>query len=123
MLRSLIAVIAGYLVFAASAVALFKISGRDPHAPAGLVFMGLTVLYGMFFAAIGGYIAAWLAGRWEFEHSLAVAGLIAAGGAASLLARPGQGALWTQLAAVLVMAPMAMAGGYLRLRQVGSTIE
>lgn len=123
MLRSVIAVIAGYLVFTASAVALFKITGRDPHAPAGLVFMGLSVLYGMCFAAVGGFVSAWLARRWEFEHSLAVAGLIAASGAASLVARPGQGALWTQLAAVLIMAPMAMAGGYLRLRQVGSTPE
>ncbi|MBZ5600243.1 MAG: hypothetical protein LAN83_18205 [Acidobacteriia bacterium] len=119
MLRSVIAVIAGYLVFAASAAALFKISGRDPHAPASLTFMGLSVLYGMFFAAVSGYIAARLAGRWEFEHSLAVAAVIAAGGAASLLASPGQ-ALWTHLGALLIMAPMAMAGGYLRQRQAGS---
>jgi hypothetical protein len=116
-----IAVIAGYLVFVASTLALFKLSGHDPHAPASLTFMGLSVLYGMFFAAVGGFIAAWLARRWEFEHSLAVATLIAASGAASLLARPGPGALWTQLAAVLIMAPMAMVGGYLRQRQVGST--
>jgi hypothetical protein len=82
--------------------------------------MGLSILYGMFFAAAGGFVAAWLARRWEFEHSLAVAAVIAAGGAASILATPGQ-ALWTQLSALLIMAPMAMAGGYLRQRQVGST--
>jgi hypothetical protein len=119
MLRSVIAVIVGYLVFAASAVVLFRISGRDPHAPASLTFMMLSVLYGMFFAAVGGFVAAWLARRWEFEHSLAVAGLIAAGGAASLLASPGR-ALWTELSAVLIMAPMAMVGGYLRRRQTGA---
>jgi hypothetical protein len=121
MLRSVIAVVAGYLVFGASAAAWFKISGRGPHAPADMIFMAGSILYGMFFAAVSGFVAAWLAKRYEFEHSLAVATLIAAAGAASLLARPGQGAMWTQLGTLLIMAPMAMVGGYLRRRQVGPT--
>lgn len=119
MLRSIIAVVVGYLLFAASAFALFRISGHDPHAPANASFMGLSILCGMLFAAVAGFVAAWLAGRLEFEHSLAVAALIAAGGAASLLASPGH-ALWTQISAVLVMAPMAMVGGYARHRQVSA---
>ena len=120
MVRSVIAVLAGYLVFGVSAVVLFKASGRDPHVPAGLGFMLLSSLYGIFFAAVGGFLAAWLARRYEFEHALAVAGLIAVAGAASLLTRPGQGAMWTELAALLIMAPAAMAGGWARQRQVGA---
>jgi len=120
MLRSVIAVVVAYLGFAVSALALFRLSGHDPHAPASLIFMGLSVLYGMFFAVVSGFIAAWLARRGELEHSLAVATLIAVVGAASILATPGQ-AIWTQVSALLIMAPMAMAGGYLRKRQKSST--
>jgi len=118
MVRSVIAVAVGCVVFSASALALFRISGQDPHSPADVSFMAASVAYGIFFAALAGFLAAWLAKRWEFEHSLAVACLIAVGGAISLLTRPAQGAMWTQLAALLVMAPSAMLGGYMRLRQI-----
>jgi hypothetical protein len=121
--RSVIAVVAGYLVFFASAIALFKITGQDPHAPASTAFMVLGILYGVAFAALSGFVAAWLAKRYEFEHSLGVASVIAAVGAASLLTRPGGDVGWTQLAALLVMAPSAIAGGWFRARQVGSTSQ
>jgi hypothetical protein len=118
-LRSIGAIFMGWLVFAASAVALFRLTGRSPHQPATLSFMFISTLYGMFFAGIAGFLTAWLARRWEIEHSLAVATIIAVGGAVSLLASPGLGAIWTQLTALLLMAPMAMVGGYIRMRQTG----
>ncbi len=117
MLRSAIAVLAGYLLFAGSAVAFFTVSGRDPHARASVAFLVLTTLYGMFFAALGGFLAVLLARRQKFEHAFAVAFLIAVSGAASILGRPGRGPVWSHLAALLTMAPMAMVGGYLRLRK------
>ncbi|MBZ5721383.1 MAG: hypothetical protein LAO03_13475 [Acidobacteriia bacterium] len=119
-LRSVIAVLVGYLIFFASTIALFKLTGHDPHAPASLGFMVLSILYGVAFAGLSGFVAAWLARRYEFEHSLGVASVIAAVGAASLITRPGGGVMWTQLAALLIMAPSAIAGGWFRARQVGS---
>jgi hypothetical protein len=77
-----------------------------------------SILYGIFFAVLAGFLAAFLAKRWEFEHALAVSGLIAVAGAISLLAQAGQDAIWTQLAVLLLIAPSAMLGGYLRLRQL-----
>jgi hypothetical protein len=120
-LRSVVAVVIGYLVFAASAVVLFRLTGQDPHAPAQVGFMLLSILYGVLFAALSGYVAARVAGRYEFEHSLGVASVIAAVGATSLLTRPGGSVIWTELAALLCMAPSAMAGGWFRARQVGSS--
>lgn len=117
-LRSIIAVVVGYLVFAVSAIALFKLSGHDPHGSDNFEFMILSIAYGFLFSTLAGFVAAAIGGRFEIEHSLAVASLIAAAGAASLLMRPSLGAVWTQLAALLVMAPSAMAGGYLRMRMV-----
>lgn len=118
MVRSVIAVIAGYVVFAVSAILLFRLSGHDPHAPAEIGFVLITVIYGMLFATLAGFLAALLGRRFEMEHALAVASLIAALGAASLLASVKSGAIWTQLAAILIIAPCAMLGGYLRQRQL-----
>ncbi|HZQ67967.1 MAG TPA: hypothetical protein VFA68_05545 [Terriglobales bacterium] len=118
MVRSVVAVIAGYLIFAASAVVLFRWTGRDPHAPAEIWFVIVTIVYGLFFATLAGFVAALLGKRFEMEHALAVASLIAALGAASLLAEVKSDAIWTQLAAILIIAPSAMLGGYLRQRQV-----
>ncbi len=54
MLRGILAIVAGYLIFAVSAAALFVVSGRDPHAlqPAG--FVVIVLLYGIGFAGVSG---------------------------------------------------------------------
>jgi hypothetical protein len=116
LLRSIAAVLLGYIIFAASAVALFRLTGHAPHAPASAVFMVVTVVVGIAFAMIGGYVAGWLAGRRPMAHAVAVAVVLAAGAAASLAATIGQGAVWTQVAALVFMAPSAVLGGWWRAR-------
>jgi hypothetical protein len=120
MLRSVAAVLMGYLLFAVSAFALFRLSGHDPHAPAAASFMALSVLFGLVFSVLGGYVAALVggAGKYEIEHSFAVATLIAAIGAASFIAESRAESGWTQLSAILIVAPAAILGGYLRRRQL-----
>ncbi len=76
-LRSVGSVILGYLVFAVSAFAFFQISGHAPHAPAPLPIMLGSILVGILFAFIGGYLAATLAGRKPAAHGLAVAVILA----------------------------------------------
>ena len=46
-LRSVVAVVLGYAVFAVSGGLLFKVAGRDPHAVQELWFVVLAVIYGM----------------------------------------------------------------------------
>ena len=123
MLRTILPNVVGpvlvqFSLAAASAVVLFRVTGRDPHASAELGFVVLSVVYGLFFATLAGFVAALLGKRFEMEHALAVASLIAALGAASLLGSVKSGAIWTQLAVILIIAPSAMLGGYLRQRQV-----
>jgi uncharacterized membrane protein YedE/YeeE len=111
----------GYLLFAISAFAFFRLSGHEPHAPAAVAFMIASVLYGLFFSVLGGgYVAAAVAGegKYEIEHAFAVATLIAAIGAASLIAESPAESKWTQLSAILIVAPAAIVGGYLRRRQL-----
>jgi hypothetical protein len=112
-LRSIVAVVAGYAVFGASAAILFPLTGRDPHAQAPMTFVIWTSVYGIVFAAAGGYAAAAIAPRKRRVHAAIVGALIAVGAAVSLVAAPSD-ARWSQLAALFLMAPAAAAGGMLR---------
>jgi hypothetical protein len=107
--RTVLAVVAGYAVFAISAAAFFNLAGVDPHEPATTRFMGVSIVYGVVFAFLGGGLAATMARR--RAAAWGVAALLALGALVSLLARPGAGAVWSQVAALLTMAPAAAAGG------------
>ena len=113
MLRSIGAVVAGYLLFGIPAAVLFPLTGRDPHAAAPLSFILFTAIYGAVFAMAGGYLAAAIAPRRPRFHAAMVGLLIAIGATASLIAAPAD-ARWSQLAAILLVAPVAAAGGMLR---------
>jgi hypothetical protein len=118
MARSILAVVVGYIVFALPAFAFFRIVGQAPHQAAPVpVMLGSTAL-GMVCALFGGYMAAWIARRRPVVHGCAVAAILAMGAAVSLLSTTGKGAVWSQVAALLLMAPCAVVGGWLRLRQV-----
>jgi hypothetical protein len=120
MTRSVLSVIVGYLTFALSAFAFFQISGQSPHEAAPMSVMLGSTLFGMSFALLGGYLAARLAGRQPLAHGIAVAALVALVAAISLLSTIGKGAVWSQLAALALMAPCALVGGWLRSQQVRS---
>jgi hypothetical protein len=117
-LRSIVAVVVGYMVFAVSAFLVFELFAQPPHEVAPLWFMVTAAVLGMFFAFVGGYVAAFLAGRHPRAHGVAVAALLALGAAFSLVATLGKGAVWSQVAALVLMAPSAVGGGWIRERQV-----
>jgi len=117
MARSIIAVVVGYFIFALSAFAFFQITGQAPHQAAPVPIMLGSVALGMIFALLGGYVAARLAQRRPLAHGAAVALVLALGAAISLLSTLGKGAVWSQVAALLLMAPCAVLGGWLRFRQ------
>jgi hypothetical protein len=115
-MRSVAAVVAGYLIFALSAVVLFQITGQAPHRPVTAVFMIGSTVYGIGFAALGGSVAARLAPTRPLLHAGIVAGLIMLGAAVSLLTAARADARWSQVAALVLMAPAAWLGGYQRVR-------
>ena len=118
MIRSILAVAVGYLIFALSAFAFFQLSGQAPHQVAPMPMMLASIAVGMVFALLGGYVAGWLAQRRPLAHGVAVATVLALGATGSLLGTLGKGAVWSQVAALVLMAPSAIAGGWLRKRQV-----
>jgi peptidoglycan/LPS O-acetylase OafA/YrhL len=112
-LRSITAVVAGYLLFGVSAAIFFPLTGRDPHDAAPPSFILWTTLYGIAVAMAGGYVASVIAPRRQRLHAAAVGLLIAIGATASLIAAPA-GARWSQLTALCIMAPAAATAGMLR---------
>jgi hypothetical protein len=115
-LRSILGVVTGYMVFAVSGFALFHITGQPPHGEASPLFMIGATVYGVAFALFGGYLSGWIAGRRPLIHAVAMAVILALGAAVSLAATIGKGAIWSQVCAVALMAPAAAAGGWLRQR-------
>lgn len=92
-----------------------------PHAVASVPFMVVSITSGVAFAIAGGYVAGWLAGRRPLAHGVAVAALLALGVGVSLTSTLGRGAVWSQVAALALMAPSAVLGGWLRARHRGRT--
>jgi hypothetical protein len=117
LIRSITSVSLGYVVFAGSAVLLFQVSGQRSHAEAALSFKAVAVTYGMFFAAVGGWVTAWIADTQPIKHGVLLACVIAAGAIVSLLFS-NAAATWSQWSALLLMAPLAIGGSYWRSRQI-----
>ena len=116
-LRSIGSVILGYLAFALPAFAFFQLSGQSPHADAPLSIMLASSLVGIVAAFVGGYLAAYLAGRKPAAHGMAVAAVLALGATVSLVSTLGHGAIWSQISALALMVPSAACGGWVRARR------
>lgn len=116
-LRSIAAVIAGYIVFVACTLVFFKVAGQNPHQAAPLPIMLSSMAVGIAAAFLGGYLAAIIAGRRPLAHGISMALILALGAAASLASTIGHGAIWSQIAALALMAPSAAAGAWVRSRQ------
>ncbi|MEO6358408.1 MAG: hypothetical protein ABIU77_06995, partial [Ferruginibacter sp.] len=56
MIRKIGGVIAGYAIFVASSLALFKLSGQDPHLQATTNFQILAAIYGATFSFLSGLV-------------------------------------------------------------------
>ncbi|RYE02062.1 MAG: hypothetical protein EOP50_00950 [Sphingobacteriales bacterium] len=79
--------------------------------------MAASILVGAIAAALGGYVAGLLGGSRPVLHGALVATILATGALVSLLSTVGHGAIWSQIAALVIMAPSAVLGGWLRARQ------
>jgi len=114
LIRSVVAVIVGYAVFAALSYAIFRFTGHDPHEAASPLFKMASIAAGVFFAFLGGWVAGWIGRRHTLRHGVGVALLIAVGAGMSLAATLGHGGIWSQVSALTLMVPSAVLGGWLK---------
>jgi peptidoglycan/LPS O-acetylase OafA/YrhL len=116
--RSILSVIAGYLIMAIAVIALFVIWFRGPEATPSGGFMVFSLGYGLVVAGIGGYATAAIAKRREMAHALSLAGFSLLMGIISMFMADGREPLWYQLANMAVMVCAVVLGGHLRAKQV-----
>lgn len=114
--RNILAVVVGYLIFAVSAVLLFQLAGIDPHSDISTSMMAIIIIYGMLFAFIGGYTTQWISKSSTLTINYVLAGIMAAFAAFSLFKASGNH--YSQLAAIFLFAPMSVVGGVVRLKRV-----
>jgi hypothetical protein len=120
MLRSVLAVLAGYVVFGVSSAILFAASGQDPHLMPGPAFLAAAIAYGAGFSALAGYLAARLAPGRALMHAAALSAIIAVIAAGSMVVQWRAGSIWSELVVLFLLAPAALGGGYLAARRAAN---
>jgi len=112
--RNIAAVVIGYLIFAISAVMLFKLGSIDPHAESGIGTKAAVIVFGLVFSFIGGYVAKLIAAARTLNVNIVLAILMAGFAAFSLFRSEGEH--YTQIAAILLFAPASLLGGLIKRR-------
>src|SRR5262249_5734574 len=109
-------IILGYLVFAGSAFLLFCITGHDPHSPASIRFEIGAIVFGVLFSGLAGFIASFIGGRRDMFAAKCVAILLAL---VAIVSAISTGVCWSQIWAVIAMAPAVLLGGWMYRIKVG----
>jgi hypothetical protein len=116
MIRNILSVIAGYLIFAVSSVLLFALTSHKPHAEASTAFKITTIIYGVFFSVIAGFVVQLIAKQKTLTLNYILALVIFLFATISLITATGTH--WTQLFAMFIFAPVSIFGGYLKRRKL-----
>ena len=109
MTRKILGVIIGYAIFVATSLALFKLSGQDPHGMATINFQILTAIYGATFSFLSGLVLQLIAKTKNLNLNYVLAIIIAGFAAFSII--KSEGSHWTQLFAIIIFAPITILGG------------
>ena len=109
MIRKILSVLAGYSIFVATSLALFKLSGQNPHSDPTISFVTLTAAYSVIFSFFSGLIARLIAKTKDLKINYILALIIA--GFATFSFFKSVGNHWTQLLAIFIFAPVSVLGG------------
>jgi hypothetical protein len=114
MIRNILSIITGYLIFAVSSIVLFILTEHKPHGEASVAFKIVTVAYGVFFSVVAGFVLQLIAQQKTLTLNYILAVVIFLFATISLVTATGTH--WTQLSAMIIFAPVSVLGGYLKLR-------
>jgi len=115
-LRNILAVISDYALFVISAILLFQLSGIDPHADASVGVIILTIVYGMLFSFVSGFLTQLISKSGKLTVNYILAAIIAGFATFSLLKTSGNH--YSQFAAIFLFAPTSILAGLVYLRRV-----
>lgn len=109
MIRRIGGIVAGYAIFVVSSLALFKLSGQNPHADPAIAFVIIILIYGAFFSGLSGFTAQLISKTANLKINYMLAFVIAGFAAFSFL--KSEGNHWTQILAIFIFAPASVYGG------------
>ncbi|NEU07871.1 hypothetical protein GZH53_06060 [Flavihumibacter sp. R14] len=109
MTRKILSVFAGYSIFVATSLALFKLSGHNPHSDPIISFVTLTLAYGVIFSFVAGLVAQLIAKSKDLKINYILAVIIASFATFSFFKSGGNH--WTQMLAIFIFAPVSVLGG------------
>lgn len=115
--RAVLGILVGYAVFAVTAIALFRVTRQDPHAIPSPAFLAGSIAWGVAWSAIAGYLASVIAGRRDLVAGVGVALLTTLGAVMSIVMQPDARNYWSQIAAIVAMAPAAVVGAHVHRRR------
>jgi hypothetical protein len=113
MIRSLLAIVAGYCVMAVSVRVLFTLGFGGLEDSGSLL---AKLLYGTVFAALAGYVVALIARRFEIAHAAVLAAIMLLLGVISILLSVEP--LWYRITDAAMEVLAILLGGYARVWQV-----
>ena len=115
MIRNILSVLAGYIIFVITSLALFKLSGQDPHADPTTIFVILTIIYGAAFSSVSGFITQLIAKTKNITLNYVLCFIMAGFATFSLFKTTGNH--WTQLLAIFLFAPISILGGLFYIKR------
>lgn len=113
-MKNVLAVLVGYLTYAVPTVLLYSLANQGPFLQPSDAFLLGSMLQGIVFAFLGGYVAAWIAPRRDRWHAGLVAIIIAVVALLQAYGRPAGNASEAPLTLLFFIAPSAWLGGVLR---------
>jgi len=117
-LRSIIAIIIGYLVLAFTNMAFVTLIFVQPILTLGpIATIASGVPYTFVCSFMGGYLVARIARRSEIKHGAILAGIMTLVTIISMIIAIAIEPLWYKISYLVVMAPAAVLGGYVRNRR------
>jgi hypothetical protein len=119
MIRSILAVISGYLAFYLAMLILWLAFGYGPeHKIPTTNFLILSIFCEALFALGSGYLIALIARRRELLHAGILSAIFVISGILYLVLRLNHYPVWVPLAVIFLNAPCVLLGGHLRKKRV-----
>jgi len=116
MVRSIISILSGYLIFGVAVLLLWTAFGYKPHSVPLTRFLVFSVFCECLFALGSGYVVALIARRKELLHSGILAAVFVVMGLLSVLMPMNKLPLWLNLTTIFPISAFILLGGLIRMK-------
>jgi len=114
--RSIISIISGYLIFGMAVLLLWTAFGYRPHSIPPTGFLVFSVFCECLFALGSGYVVALIARRKELLHAGILTAIFVVIGLLSVLMPMNRLPLWVNLTTIFPTSPFILLGGFIKMK-------